>query len=93
MRLCTAKRWGSLIVYRLCCRSVWPGLTFEPLQNNFQVQNLDETGLWEITPGKSASVYECFRFIWPCNARALSEVPWREKAKRSGLRVVPGRFR
>jgi hypothetical protein len=24
-----------------------------------------KTGLWKITPHKSASVYECFPFIWP----------------------------
>ena len=27
-----------------------------------------KTGLWEITPGKSLSVYECIHFTWPYNA-------------------------
>ena len=30
-----------------------------------------ETGMWEITPGKSASVYECFPFIWTYNAHPV----------------------
>ena len=52
-----------------------------------------ETGLWEITPGKSASVYECFPFILPYNARALSEVPRRDNGEAERISVVPGRFR
>ena len=30
-----------------------------------------EIGLQELTPEKSASVYECIRFIWPHNAQTI----------------------
>jgi hypothetical protein len=30
-----------------------------------------QTLLWEITPDKSASVYECFPFTWPYNAQPV----------------------